>query len=112
MDTLWIIPVVHSPASRCTLYLNMVLYASYYFPMMCCHPMMSEYIFVVLAVIDELDLSCIALGSNCCIMNFIQHKYPSLIQCLRFAHMIFVKLLLSGKQQVQTWKRGRIEPGS
>ena len=35
-------PVVHSPASRCTLYLNMVLYASYYYPMMCCHPMMSE----------------------------------------------------------------------
>ena len=34
--------VVHSPATRCTLYLNMVLYASYYFPMMCCHPMMSE----------------------------------------------------------------------
>ena len=33
---------VHFPASRCTLYLNMVLYASYYFPMMCCHPMMSE----------------------------------------------------------------------
>ena len=31
---------VHSPAPRCTLYLNMVLYASYYFPMMCCHPMM------------------------------------------------------------------------
>ena len=35
-------PVVHSPATCCTLYLNMVLYASYYFPMMCCHPMMSE----------------------------------------------------------------------
>ena len=34
--------VVHSPATRCTLYLNMVLYASYYYPMMCCHPMMSE----------------------------------------------------------------------
>ena len=33
---------VHSPATRCTLYLNMVLYASYYYPMMCCHPMMSE----------------------------------------------------------------------
>ena len=33
---------VHSPATRCTLYLNMVLYASYYFPMMCCHPMISE----------------------------------------------------------------------
>ena len=32
---------VHSPATRCTLYLNMVLYASYYYPMMCCHPMMS-----------------------------------------------------------------------
>ena len=31
---------VHSPATCCTLYLNMVLYASYYFPMMCCHPMM------------------------------------------------------------------------
>ncbi len=30
---------VHSPATRCTLYLNMVLYASYYYPMMCCHPM-------------------------------------------------------------------------
>ena len=35
-------PAVHSPATRCTLYLNLVLYASYYFPMMCCHPMMSE----------------------------------------------------------------------
>ena len=33
---------VHSPATRCTLYLNMVLYASYYYPMMCCRPMMSE----------------------------------------------------------------------
>ena len=33
---------VHSPATRCTLYLNMVLYASYYYPMMCCHPMMFE----------------------------------------------------------------------
>ena len=33
---------VHSPATRCTLYLNMVLYASYYYPMMCCHPMMSK----------------------------------------------------------------------
>src|SRR4051812_5778783 len=33
---------VPSPATRCTLYLNMVLYASYYYPMMCCHPMMSE----------------------------------------------------------------------
>ena len=33
---------VHSPATRCTLYLNMVLYASYYYAMMCCHPMMSE----------------------------------------------------------------------
>ena len=46
--------VVHSPATRCTLYLNMVLYASYYYPMICCHPMMFEYIFVVLSVIDEL----------------------------------------------------------
>ena len=27
---------VHSPATRCTLYLNMVLYASYYYPMMRC----------------------------------------------------------------------------
>ena len=35
-------PAVHSPATHCTLYLNMVLYASYYYPMMCCHPMMSE----------------------------------------------------------------------
>ena len=34
--------VVHSSTTRCTLYLNMVLYASYYYPMMCCHPMMSE----------------------------------------------------------------------
>ena len=33
---------VHSPATHYTLYLNMVLYASYYYPMMCCHPMMSE----------------------------------------------------------------------
>jgi hypothetical protein len=33
---------VHSPATRCTLYLNMVLYASHYYPMMCCHPMMLE----------------------------------------------------------------------
>ena len=33
---------VHFPATRCTLYLNMVLYASYYYPMMCYHPMMSE----------------------------------------------------------------------
>ena len=33
---------VHSFAARCTLYLNMVLYASYYYPMVCCHPMMSE----------------------------------------------------------------------
>ena len=33
---------VYSPTTRCTLYLNMVLYASYYYPMMCCHPMMSE----------------------------------------------------------------------
>ena len=32
--------VVHSPATRWTLYLNMVLYASHYYPMMCCHPMM------------------------------------------------------------------------
>ena len=32
---------VHSPGTRYTLYLNMVLYASYYYPMMCCHPMMS-----------------------------------------------------------------------
>jgi len=32
----------HSPATCYILYLNMVLYASYYFPMMCCHPMMSE----------------------------------------------------------------------
>ena len=32
--------VVHSPATRCTLYLNMVLYVTYYDPMMCCHPMM------------------------------------------------------------------------
>ena len=45
---------VHSPATCCTLYLNMVLYASYYYPMMCCHPMMSEYIFIVLSVVDEL----------------------------------------------------------
>jgi len=34
--------MVHSPATHCTLYLNMVLYASYYYPMMCCHPMMFE----------------------------------------------------------------------
>ena len=34
-------PTVHSPATRCTLYLNMVLYASYYYPMMCFHPMLS-----------------------------------------------------------------------
>jgi hypothetical protein len=33
---------VHSPTTRCTLYLNLVLYASYYYPMMCCHPMMLE----------------------------------------------------------------------
>ena len=33
---------VHSPATRRTLYLNMVLYTSYYYPMMCCHPMMLE----------------------------------------------------------------------
>ena len=33
---------VHSSATHCTLYLNMVLYASYYYPMMCFHPMMSE----------------------------------------------------------------------
>ena len=33
---------VHSPATCCTLYLNMVVYASYYYPMMCCHPIMSE----------------------------------------------------------------------
>ena len=26
---------VHSPATLCTLYLHMVLYASYYFPLMC-----------------------------------------------------------------------------
>ena len=32
--------VVHSPAPRCNPYLNMVLYATYYDPMMCCHPMM------------------------------------------------------------------------
>ena len=31
---------VHSPAPRCNPYLNMVLYATYYDPMMCCHPMM------------------------------------------------------------------------
>ena len=31
---------VHSPAPRCNTYLNMVLYATYYDPMMCCHPMM------------------------------------------------------------------------
>ena len=29
-----------SPSTRYTLYLNMVLYASYYYPMMCCHPKM------------------------------------------------------------------------
>ena len=34
--------VVHTPTTRCTLYLNMVLYASFYFPMMCFHPMISE----------------------------------------------------------------------
>ena len=34
--------VAHSPTTRCTLYLNMVLYASYYYPMMCCQPMMYE----------------------------------------------------------------------
>ena len=34
--------VVHSHVTRCALFLNMVLYASYYYPMMCCHPMMSE----------------------------------------------------------------------
>ena len=45
---------VHSPATRCTLYLSMVLYASYYYLMMCCHPMMSEWISIVLSVIDEL----------------------------------------------------------
>ena len=45
---------VHSPTTCCTLYLNMVLYASYYYPMMCCHPMMFEQIFVVLSVIGEL----------------------------------------------------------
>ena len=45
---------VHSPTTHCTHYLNMVLYASYYYPMMCCHPMMSEKIFVVLSVIGEL----------------------------------------------------------
>ena len=33
---------VHSPATRCALYLNMVLYVLYYYPMMCCHPMMCE----------------------------------------------------------------------
>jgi hypothetical protein len=33
---------VHSPATRYTPYLNMVLYASYYFPMTCYHPMMFE----------------------------------------------------------------------
>ena len=33
---------VHSPATRYTLYLNMVLYASYYYPMICSHPIMSE----------------------------------------------------------------------
>ena len=33
---------VHSTATLCTLYLNMVLYASYYYRMMCCHPMMFE----------------------------------------------------------------------
>ena len=32
--------VVHSPAPRCNPYLNMALYATYYDPMMCCHPMM------------------------------------------------------------------------
>ena len=31
---------VHSPAPRCNPYLNMVLYATYYDPMMCCHLMM------------------------------------------------------------------------
>ena len=34
--------MVHSPAPCCNPYLNMVLYASYYYPMMCCHPVMSE----------------------------------------------------------------------
>ena len=33
---------VHSSATQCTLYLNMMLYASYYYPIMRCHPMMSE----------------------------------------------------------------------
>ena len=33
---------VHSPAPRSNPYLNMVLFATYYYPMMCCHPMMSE----------------------------------------------------------------------
>ena len=31
---------VHSPTPRCNPYLNMVLYDTYYDPMMCCHPMM------------------------------------------------------------------------
>ena len=33
---------VHSPTPCCNPYLNMVLYATYYDPMMCCHPMMFE----------------------------------------------------------------------
>jgi len=31
---------VHSPTPRCNPFLNMVLYATYYDPMMCCHLMM------------------------------------------------------------------------
>ena len=34
--------VAHSPATRYILYLNMVLYVTCYYPMICCHPMMLE----------------------------------------------------------------------
>ena len=44
--------------------------------------------------IHELELLCIALGCDCYMMNTIQHKYPSLIQCIHFSHIGFAKLLL------------------
>ena len=44
--------------------------------------------------IDELELLCIALVCDCYMMNIIQHKYPSLIQCYGFLMLIFAKLLL------------------
>ena len=43
--------------------------------------------------IYDRDIS-VTLGNNCCVMNAIQHNYPSLIHCVRAFHiLIFAQLL-------------------